>query len=107
MTMRRIGSVQILPGQIALATGDNFEPNTEKRTFQAVGSTSAGAGACTVDIQGSNDGINFITMATITLVLAVAQSTDGFASDAPWRFVRAKVTSISGTDAAVSVWMGC
>lgn len=77
-----------------------------KRTFQAKGSTSASTGAASVAVQVSNDGENWLTLGTITLSLSVTESSDGFASDAPWDFVRGNITSISGTDAAVSLLMG-
>lgn len=79
-----------------------------KRTMQATGQTTAGAGAATIVVGVSNDGVNFITAATIVLVLAAspAVATDGFALDAAWRFIRADLTAISGTGAAVSVFLG-
>ena len=106
--MPRISSVKIVTAQTSAPfTGDRHEPRVEsKRTFQATGFTTAGAGAVAVSVQGSLDGANFITIGTISLVLGVAVVTDGFASDAPWRYIRALVTSISGTNAQVTVWMG-
>lgn len=75
------------------------------RSFQAVGETSAGSGAATVLIQVSNDGVNFITMGTITLTLGTAVTSDGFAAANTWEYYRANVSAISGTDAVVSVFM--
>ena len=81
-------------------------PRAAKRTFQATGATSAGAGAATVNVQASNDGVNWILIATISLVLSTTSATDGLASDAPWRYVRADLSALSGTDATVTVTMG-
>jgi hypothetical protein len=74
------------------------------RTFQA---TVAGTGAvsATVIIEGSNDGANFLTLGTITLS-GTTSASDGFVSDAAWGYVRARLTAISGTGAAVTVAMG-
>lgn len=76
------------------------------RVYAARGTTSAGAGAATILIQGSLDGTNWITLATITLTLATTSSADGFASTAPWPYIRANVSAISGTGAAVTVDAG-
>ena len=75
-------------------------------TFQAVGSVSASTGAATIVVEVSNDGVNWLTLGTIPLTLGTSATADGFASDAPWVFVRGNVTAISGTDAAVSLLMG-
>jgi len=77
-------------------------------TFQAYGTTTAGAGAAVVLIQGSNinDANSFITLGTITLTLGTTLSADGFATSAAWKYVRASVSSISGTNASVNVLMG-
>lgn len=99
-------SVKIIDAATGTVTGEKHEPRDAKRTFQATGQTSAGVGAVAVDIEASNDGTNFLLIATISLTLGTVTTTDGFASDAPWKVIRARVTSISGTDAAVTVWMG-
>lgn len=77
-----------------------------KRTFQASGATTAGAGAATIKIQVSNDNANWLDLATISLTLSTTTATDGLAADAPWGYVRANVTAISGTGASVTVRMG-
>ena len=79
---------------------------TEKRVFQAHGRTTAGAGSATVLIQGSLDGTHWVTLLTISLVLATTETTDGGTTDAPWKFVRASLTAIAGTGATVDVMMG-
>ena len=77
-------------------------------TFQAYGTTTAGSGSVTVLIQGSNttDTNSFITLGTITLTLGTTLTSDGFVSNAPWKYVRANVSAISGTGANVTVLMG-
>jgi hypothetical protein len=75
-------------------------------TFQAVGSVSESTGAATVNIEVSNNGVNWLTLGTIELTLGTAEVTDGFAAYAAWAFIRANLEAISGTDATVSVFMG-
>ena len=75
-------------------------------TFQASGATTAGAGSAVVVIDVSNDGVNWIVAGTITLVLSTTTSTDGFAAQAAWSFVRARVSAISGTGATATVTLG-
>lgn len=77
-------------------------------TFQAYGSTTGGVGAATIKIQGSNldDPNSFIDLGTITLTLGTTIIADGLATTAPWKFVRANITALSGTGASVNVLMG-
>ena len=91
-----------------VAASDRIYKDSPYATFQAVGSTTAGAGAVTVQIQGSNvDDVNtYVTLGTISLTLGTTKVADGFATAAPWKFVRANVTAISGTGASVNVFMG-
>ena len=102
---------KIIDAATATGAGSAFKPNQKNRTFQATGTTSAGAGAATIKIQGSNvaapsvDG-DWVDLGTITLTLATTKSGDGFTSDAPWLHIRGNVTAISGTDGSVDVYMG-
>lgn len=80
-------------------------------SFQAI-ETGTGAVTATVIVQASNDeatykgdASNWITIATITLS-GTTSTTDGFTTVAPWKYVRAGVTAISGTGATVKVLMG-
>jgi len=77
-------------------------------TFQAYGATSGGIGAATVVIEGSNvdDPNTFVSLGTLTLTLGTTTTAAGLATTAPWKFVRANVTAISGTGATVYVTMG-
>lgn len=81
-------------------------------SFQAIATASSGAVTGTVLIQVSNEddtfnGVksNWITIATISLT-GTTTATDGFTTIAPWRYVRASVTAISGTSATIEVLMG-
>lgn len=77
-----------------------------KMTFQAIGDTTNGAGTLSVDVEISNNGINWKTVGTISIALSTVAENDGFSIDAPWCFVRGNVTSITGTGAAASLIMG-
>jgi hypothetical protein len=76
------------------------------RTYQAYGQTTAGSGAATIKVQGSNDNTNWVDLGTITLTLTTTTVSDGFASNAPWKYVRGNVTALSGTGAAVTLMVG-
>ena len=67
----------------------------------------AGTGAvtATVEIHVSQDAEGWMTIGTITLS-GTTLASDGFAVAAPWGFVRAKVTAITGTGAKVKVIVG-
>lgn len=90
---------------VATGAGPTFNlPEDGLQTFQASGTTTSGAGAATIVIQVSNDNSNWITAGTITLTLGTSATTDGFALSANWKHVRANLTAISGTGAAVTVF---
>lgn len=95
---------QMLTTTSGSATGDSTTAFSADRTFQATVS-GTGAVSATVLIEVSNDGVGFMLMATITLS-GTTSATDGFVSSAPWSYVRARTTAISGTGATVVVLMG-
>ena len=80
-------------------------------SFQAI-VTGTGAVTATVVIQATNEeatrlgtSTNWINIGTISLS-GTTTATDGFTTIAPWRAMRANVTGVTGTSAAVSVIMG-
>jgi hypothetical protein len=77
------------------------------KTYQASGTTTAGAGAAVILVQGSCDeGANWDTIGTISLTLATTTSSDSFTSDDHYTLIRGNVQSISGTGASVNLAMG-
>ena len=74
-------------------------------SFQANGLTTTSTGAATVLIQVSDDGVNFLTLGTITLTLGTAVTSDGFAVANTWEYYRANLSAVSGTGANVTVYM--
>lgn len=61
-----------------------------------------GAVSVTITIQVSNDGVNWITLGTLSPT-GTTNATDSINSNAPWANHRAVTTAISGTGATVTV----
>lgn len=101
-----VRNMYVEPGTTTTATSIVCYKDSPYTTFQA-NVTGTGAVTATVVIDVSNDGTYWCStvMGTITLS-GTTSSTDGFTSAAPWKFVRARVTAISGTGATVQVYMG-
>jgi len=77
-------------------TGDWKYKDAPLTTIQVVAT-----GAATVVFDVSNDGVNAVATTLGTVTLAAAGS-DGFVCDAPWKYIRARVTANA---VAVSVIM--
>lgn len=75
------------------------------RSFQAKGTVASSTGASVILIEVSDDGTNYITLGTITLVLGTSATSDGFACANSWEYYRANISSISGSTATVTVYM--
>lgn len=103
------GKVYNLLGDGVLVTGagNAVYKDSPHATFQA---TVVGTGAvtATVDIEVSNDGTYWADTAAGTITLSGTTShSDGFTTtSAPWKYVRANVTAVTGTGATVTVSMG-
>ena len=100
--------MDLLPsaGVTTTTTGDGRYKDSPFTTFQA---TVIGTGAvtATVVIDCSNDGVNWCSTALGTITLSgTTSSSDGFTTQAPWKFARARVTAVTGTGATVYVNMG-
>lgn len=95
----------VMTGKLTTGAGAWIYKDSPYSAFQAT-VTGTGAVTATVEIEVSNDGVNIVdtVMGTITLSGTTSHS-DGFTSEAPWKYVRANVTAISGTGATVDVTM--
>lgn len=109
-----MSSVQLLTNATTTVTGGKYSPRCINRTFQAMGTTSSGSGSSAIVIEASNkdipvegSAVDWTTLGTITLTLGTTQTNDGFVSAASWRWIRARVSSISGTGATVNAYLGC
>ena len=61
----------------------------------------------TIDIEVSNDGVNAVSTAPITISLSGATTdSDGGILNAPWKYVRANLSALTGTTPSVTVLMG-
>lgn len=98
----------ILLNATTVAAGSAVNGVSSTKTYQATGRTTSGAGAATIQVQGSNDeGNTWDTIGTITLTLTnTALVSDGFSSDDRYQRIRGNVTAISGTGASVNLRMG-
>ncbi len=62
----------------------------------------AGAVSATVVVEGSNNAIDWVPIATLNLS-GTDRGADGGVAQIIWEYLRARVTAISGTNAAVTV----
>lgn len=68
---------------------------------------SGNASATSAGVQAGLYGVNWCSTPLGTITLSgTLTATDGFTSMAPWRYVRANVTNITGTGASATVLMG-
>ena len=94
-------------GTTTTSTGDQKEPWHTNRSYEAYGYTASGSGSAIVVVEVRNsENSTWKTMATITLTLGTSVTSDGFVSSAAWRYVRARVTTLSGTGATVAANVG-
>jgi len=81
----------LAPTAAATETGAWYFKDAPKSAIQVVATAAA-----TVTFDVSNDGVNAVETVLGTVTLAAAGS-DGFTTDAPWKYIRARVTANSGT----------
>lgn len=87
-------------------TGTAHYKDSPWSTYQAVVS-GTGAITATVNIFGSNDGVNFTSTAIGTITLTgTTVASDGFTVVAPWKYVRAVLSNLTGTIATCYVLQG-
>jgi hypothetical protein len=102
------------PGVTTTATGTAEYKDSPNSTYQAI---VAGTGAVTAtvvievtnDPRANSDPANAAWVSTVLGTITLSGTTtasDGFTTNAPWKYVRARVTAISGTGATVQVYMG-
>lgn len=81
----------LAPTVAAAVTGNWMFKDAPGSAIQVVATAAA-----TVVFDVSNDGVNAVGTTLGTVTLAAAGS-DGFVTDAPWKYIRARVTANSGT----------
>lgn len=93
-------------GVIATSTGATKYKDSPYATFQAT-VVGTGAVSATVVIDASNDRTYWCSTVLGTITLSgTTSASDGFTTTAPWKYVRARVTAISGTGATVTANIG-
>lgn len=88
--------IDILTVSAGTPTGNWMFKDAPKTAIQVISTAAA-----TVVFEVSNDGINAIATAIGTVTLAGAGS-DGFTTDAPWKYIRARVTSNAGNVSVIA-----
>lgn len=95
----------LLSGVIVTGDSSTSQPISSNKVFHLTGFTSAGAGAASVTVEGSLDNVNFVVLDTLTLTLGTSITSDSGVDIAPWKYLKANVGSISGTDGEVTLTM--
>lgn len=103
--MAKIRTHKLLNAVLVTGAGASASPLGMNKTFQLVGATSAGAGAASVTVEGSNDDTNWYVLDTLTLTLGTVVTSDEGVNTAAWKYIRGNVGSISGTDGYVTLVM--
>ena len=80
----------LAPNASATLTGSWMFKDAPKSAIQVVATAAA-----TVVFDVSNDATNACATTLATVTLAAAGS-DGFTTDAPWKYIRARITANSG-----------
>jgi hypothetical protein len=90
-------------GATTTLTGDWKVKDTVNTTVQGT-VTGTGAVTATIIIEVSNDGTNAVGTSAGTITLSgTTTASDGFVMNAGWKFIRARVTALTGTGAAAFV----
>jgi len=93
----------LLNGVTEVGAGAPITNHPSKKTVQAK-VTGTGALVAEIDIEGSVNGVDYEVLATISLD-DDDSAHDGVALDAPWTYIRANLTTLTGTGATVTVQM--
>lgn len=107
--MRPAPAMKMLDAATDTETGNTIRPWGTRHAFQFRGTTEdEGGGSATVKIEVSNNELDWEELLSVDLSMADENTTDhggqAFATLA-WQHYRARVSAISGTGTAVSVWM--
>ena len=98
----RVSKGNVVKDQTTVGASGSFGPaGAGQKTFQAT-LTGTGAVTASVSIQVSNDQIEWLDLASMSLSGTTSVS-DGFATEAPWAYYRSNLTAISGTNDTLNV----
>jgi len=111
--MAQVRSSFLLEAATTAVAGSPTRPSAAFLTLQAYGETTAGSGATVILIEVTNieapataTSVDWVQACSISLTLGTTRTSDSCTLAAPWRLIRAKVSSISGTNASVNVRIG-
>ena len=91
---------------LATATGTVFQMGSPVLPVYQASITGTGTCTATVDIEGSNDGNVWSPQVTPISLVGSGSDVDAFQAVSAWPFVRAGVSTITGTGARVIVTAG-
>jgi len=95
--------IDLLKNATTTTTGPWMFKDAPKAAIQAT-VVGTGAVSATITFEVSNDATYAISTLLGTITLSgTTSASDGFTTDAPWKYIRANVTAISGTSATVNV----
>lgn len=100
----------LLNAVLVTGAGAAFTPSSRSMTFQASGLTTAGAGAASIQPEGSNaasPGVgDWVPIGSpLALTLGTTKTSAAATVVTQFRQIRGNVVSISGTNAAVSLFV--
>lgn len=96
----------ILGPTTTTSTGPGMFKDAPNSVFQAT-VVGTGAVSATVVIECSLDNVNWCQTALGTITLSGTNSaSDGFTTNASWKYIRARISAVSGTSATVNVDTG-
>lgn len=96
----------LLTDATSVAAGSAIQPIALYKSFHALGNVTAATGASTIDVEVSNDCVNYFNAGTLSLTLGTTVTSTALNISSPYKCVRGNVKTISGTGAKVSLIMG-
>lgn len=104
-----LNSANKITGYLGVTSNQSSTADYKDSPWASYQATVSGTGAvgATINIYGSNDGVNFCSTAIGTITLSgTTSATDGFTTMVPWKFVRVTLSGLTGTGAACFVLQG-
>lgn len=105
----KIPMTQMFTNAIATGASSVLQPLTGRGAFQCQGTVSASTGASVITLEGSNFNstvtADWIVLVTSTLTLGTTSTSAGGTYTADWKYLRARINSISGTTATVNCYL--
>lgn len=96
--------IVLLQAVTTASTGNSVDMLNYPQEYRSFVAKVAGTGSvsATVLIEASSNGTDFFTLATFTLS-GTTSAADACVTDDSWRYLRGRVSAVSGTGAAVTL----